>query len=165
MVIAAATDVAVLDGRHIRHGLRAISTIKVVAQDRDDGAVGACADIDPTLARSLDTLSAIAAHQAENAETGAEALLGVRLGSEDQRHQLRGGGTDPSGLASQPGGCPVSIATMCTGHVVWHRSVPMPHRAADMHGEADTVVEDLHRAVGDASLHYLSDQPVGHRYQ
>src|SRR2546421_537105 len=83
----------------------------VVALDRDDGAVGACADIDPTLARSLDTLSAIAAHQAENAETGAEALLGVRLGSEDQRHQLRGGGTDPSGLASQPGGCPVSIAT------------------------------------------------------
>jgi hypothetical protein len=31
MVIAAATDVPVLDRRQIRHGLRAIGTIEVVA--------------------------------------------------------------------------------------------------------------------------------------
>ena len=89
MIIAAATDVAVLDGRRIRHGLWAIGTIEVVAQDRDDGAVGARADVDAALAGGLDTLGAIAAHQAEDAETGAEALLGVRFGVEDQLHQLR----------------------------------------------------------------------------
>jgi hypothetical protein len=92
------TDVAVLDGRHIRHGLRAIGTIQVVAQDRDDGAVGARADIDPALTRSLDAIGAVAAHQTEDAETGAEALLGVRFGGEDQLHQVRCGGTDPGGL-------------------------------------------------------------------
>ena len=79
MVIAATTDVAVLDGRHIRHGLRAIGTIKVVAQDRGDGAVGARTDIDPALTRSLDAIGAVAAHQTEDAETGAEALLGVSI--------------------------------------------------------------------------------------
>ncbi len=87
MVIAAATDVAVLNGRLVRHGLRAIGTVEVVAQDRDDRAVGAGADIDAALAGSLDALSALAAHQAQDAETGAEALFGVRLGSEDQLHQ------------------------------------------------------------------------------
>src|SRR5215475_1283827 len=111
MIIAATTDVAVLDGRHIRHGLRAIGTIKVVAQDRGDGAVGARADIDPALTCSLDTIGAVAAHQPEDAETGAEALLGVRLGSEDQLYEVSGGGTDPGGLASQPGWRPVGVAT------------------------------------------------------
>ena len=79
MVIAAATDVAVLDRRHVRHGLRAIGTIQVVAQDRGDGAVGARSDIDPALTRSLDTLDAVAAHQAEDAETGTEALQPSRV--------------------------------------------------------------------------------------
>src|ERR1700750_2390100 len=98
MVIAAATAVPVLDGRPIRHGLRAIGTIEVVAQDRGDGAVGACTDIDPALTGSLDAIGAVAAHQPEDAEAGAEALLGVRLGDEDHLHQVSGGGTDPGGL-------------------------------------------------------------------
>ncbi len=152
-----------LDGRHIRHGLRAIGTIQVVAQDRDDGAVGARADIDPALTRSLDAIGAVAAHQTEDAETGAEALLGVRFGGEDHLHQVRCGGTDPGGLASQPGWRPVGVATMCARHVVWHSRVPMPHRIADVHGNADTVMENLHCAIGDAGLHHLADQPVGHR--
>lgn len=90
MIIAAATDVAVLNGRRVRHGLWAIGAIEVVAQDRDDGAVGACTDIDTALAGGLDAFSAIAAHQAEDTETGAEALLGVRFGLEDQLHQCGG---------------------------------------------------------------------------
>jgi hypothetical protein len=63
----------VLDGRHIRHGLRAIGTIQVVAQDRGDGAVDARTDIDSALTRSLDTLDAVAAYQAEDAEAGTES--------------------------------------------------------------------------------------------
>ncbi len=97
MVITTATDVAVLDGWRVRHRLWAIGTIKVVAQDRGDGAVGARADIDPALTGSLDTIGAVAAHQTEDAETSPEALLGVRLGGEDQLHQVRGGRTDPGG--------------------------------------------------------------------
>jgi hypothetical protein len=52
MVISAAADVAVLDGRRVGHGLWAIGAIKVVAQDRDDGAVGAGTDVDAALAGS-----------------------------------------------------------------------------------------------------------------
>ena len=111
MVIAAASDVAVLDRRHIRHGLGAIGTIQVVAQDRGDGAVGARTDIDPALTRSLDTIDAVAAYQAENAKTGPEALFRVRLGGEYQLHQMSGGGTDLPSLTSQPGRRPVGVAT------------------------------------------------------
>src|SRR5689334_73343 len=57
-------------------------------------------EVDPALTRSLDTIDAVAAYQAENADTGPEALLGVRLGAEDQLHQVRSGGTDPGSLAS-----------------------------------------------------------------
>jgi hypothetical protein len=81
MVITAATDVSVSDRRHIRHGLRAIGTIEVVAQDRGDGAVGARADIDPALTRSFDTLSAVTAHQAEDTKTGAGCGLAARISS------------------------------------------------------------------------------------
>src|SRR4051794_31134182 len=113
MIITAATDVAVLNGRRVRHGLRAIGAIKVFAQDRDDRAVGARADVDPALAGGLDAFSAIAAHKAEDAETGAEALLGVRFGLQDQLHQPSGCWADLSGLASQPARRPVSIAPVC----------------------------------------------------
>jgi hypothetical protein len=37
MVIAAATDVAVLNGRRGRHGLWAIGAIEIAAQDRGEG--------------------------------------------------------------------------------------------------------------------------------
>jgi len=48
-------------------------------------------------------------------------------------------------------------------HVVRHSRVPVAHRIAGVHSNADTVMEDLHRAVGDAGLHHFADQPVGHR--
>ena len=38
----------------------------------------------------------------------------------------------------------------------------MWHRAVDVYSDADTVMEDLHGAVGDAGLHHLADQAVGH---
>jgi hypothetical protein len=87
-----------------------------------------------------------------------ESLLGVRLGGEDQLRQASCDGTDPGGLAPQPGRRPVGVTTMRARHVVRHRGVPMPHRATDMHSDADTVMEDLHRAVGDAGLQHLADQ-------
>ena len=54
MVVAAATDVAVLNGRLVRHGLRAIGPGRgVVAQDRSDRTVATGANIDAALAGRL----------------------------------------------------------------------------------------------------------------
>jgi hypothetical protein len=108
----------------------------------------------PRWQAGLDTLSAIAAHQAQDAEAGTEPLLGVGLGLEDQLDQSGGGGTDLACLASQPGWRPVGVAAVRARHVLGHRGVPMTQRVVDMRGDADAMVEDLDRAVGDACLHH-----------
>src|SRR5690348_9367194 len=92
MVVAAATDVAVLDRRLVRHRLRAIRPVEVVAQDRDDRTVATRANITATQAGRLDALGAPGAHQSQDAQAGAEALLGMRLGVQDLLDQRRGGG-------------------------------------------------------------------------
>ena len=99
MVVAAATDVAVLNGRLVRHGLRAIGPVEVVAQDRGDRAVATGANIDAALAGRLDAFGALGAHQSQDAEAGAETLFGVRLGMQDLLDQ--GGGDGPITAASR----------------------------------------------------------------
>ncbi|MGG5890809.1 hypothetical protein ACLF3G_27335 [Falsiroseomonas sp. HC035] len=49
-----------------------------------DRAIAAGADIETALAGRLHPASAAAAHQAEDAEAGPEALLGVGLGGHDR---------------------------------------------------------------------------------
>jgi hypothetical protein len=63
MVIAAAANVAVLDGRFVRHLLWPVGSVEVVAQDRDNRAVTTRANIDATLSGRLDALGAPGAHQ------------------------------------------------------------------------------------------------------
>ena len=67
MVVAAATDVAVLDRRLVRHRLRAVGSVEVVAQDRDNRTVATCANIIATQAGRLDALGAPGAHQPQDA--------------------------------------------------------------------------------------------------
>ena len=81
-----------LDRRLVRHGLRAVGPVEVVAQDRDDRAVAASANIEAALTGGLDALAAPGAHQPQDAEAGAEALLGMRLGVQDRLDQGSGGG-------------------------------------------------------------------------
>src|ERR1700758_2897543 len=95
MVVTAATDVAVLNRRLVRHGLRAVRPVEVVAQDRSDRAVAAGANIDAALAGRLDPFGPPGAYQPQDAEAGAEALLGVWLGMQDQLDQGGRGRADP----------------------------------------------------------------------
>jgi hypothetical protein len=163
MIVAAAADVAVLDGRRVGHGLGAIGAIEVVAQDRDDGAIGARADVDAALAGRFDPFGAIAAHQAQDAEARPEALFGMRLGVEDQLDQSGGGWTNPGRLAPQPGRRPIGITPVCARHVIGDGRVPMRLWAAHVRGDADAVMEYLNRAIGDACLDHLADQAMRHR--
>src|SRR5215472_2191363 len=162
MVVTAATNVAVLNVRCVRYGLWTMSAIEVVAQDRNDGTVRAGTDIDAALTGCLDTLRAIAAHQAQDAEAGAEALFRMWLGLEDQLNQTRGGGADPGGLAAQSAERPIGIPSVRARHVVGHSGVAMLEWVAGMRGNADSTMEDLHCAVGNAHFEHFADQPEGH---
>jgi hypothetical protein len=56
VIITAATNVAVLNRRHVGHGLWAMRAIEVVAENRQDRAVTAGPDVDATLAGCFDRL-------------------------------------------------------------------------------------------------------------
>src|ERR1700733_1878770 len=101
MVVAAATNVAVLNGRLVRHRLRAVGPVEVVAQDRRNRAVATGANIDAALAGSLDAFATPGTHQPQDAETGPEALFGMRLGMQDLLNQGRRGWANHRRLTHQ----------------------------------------------------------------
>src|SRR4051794_27236716 len=112
MVVTAATDVAVLNGRLVRHGLRAVSPVEIVAQDRRNRTVATGANIDAALAGCLDAFATPGTHQPQDAEAGPEALFGVRLGMQDLLNQGGRGRADHRRLTHQPCRRPVSVTPM-----------------------------------------------------
>ena len=81
MVVARAADIGVEDrrgigGRRVR-GL----AIELVVEDRAHRAVGQRADLDGARGGGFEAIGAERAHQAHDAEAGAEALFGMRAGA------------------------------------------------------------------------------------
>ena len=74
MVVTAATDVAVLNRRLVRHGLWAVGPVEIVTQDRRNRTVATGANIDATLTSGLDAFATPGTHQPQDAETSPEAL-------------------------------------------------------------------------------------------
>jgi hypothetical protein len=64
--------------------------IEVVLQDRVDRAVGARTDLERPAAGSFEPLAAIDLGEPQDADAGAEALLGVGALSQDDLDQRRG---------------------------------------------------------------------------
>ena len=58
--------------------------IELVVEDRANRAIGQRADLDGARCRRFETHGTVRPHQADDAETGAEALLGVRPALQDQ---------------------------------------------------------------------------------
>jgi hypothetical protein len=66
------------DRRIVRGALMSGTPIEIVGEDRFDRAVGARADVDRPRSRGVQPSAPIGAGEPEDAEAGAEALLGVR---------------------------------------------------------------------------------------
>ena len=106
-------------------------------QDGFDRAVAGRADIIAALAGGLDAHRAVAAREPQNAETSAEALLGVWLRLHDCLDQSYRGGADLGGLSLNPRWRPFGIATVRARHVLGDRGVATPRvgaRVAGPHG-------------------------------
>ena len=99
MVVTATADVLVLDGQLVGDGFGTKRPVQAVAQDRLHRAVGVGTDVHATLAGSLQPLRPVAAHQAQDPQTSAKPLLGVRLGGQDAFDQRDGGRANRLGLA------------------------------------------------------------------
>ena len=101
--------------------------------------------------------------QPQDAEAGAEALLGMGALAQDRGDQRLGGGADRGGLAADLLRGPVGVAPVARRHVVAHRRVAAVRRAAQMRRDALAVVEDLDRLLRRARPDLLAQEPVGHR--
>lgn len=101
--------------------------------------------------------------QAHDAEAGAEALLGVRLGLQDQVDERARARPDPLRLPSDLTGCPSGIPAMARGHVLGHGRVLAVAGGAHVGGNPLAVMEDLDRARRYARPELLLQQPVRDR--
>src|SRR4051812_22733081 len=111
-----------------------------------DGAIsamGAGADLEGPHAGGLDPLCAEGAGQPDDAETGAEALLGMRPFGQDHVAQQKGRGADPAGLGANTVDRPVGVAPMRGRHVLGNGGVLAVPADPAMDGDALAAQEDL----------------------
>src|SRR5882757_3854621 len=83
VVEASPSDIGVPDRLAFRGVLLSVGLVEPMLQNRGDGAVARRTDIVAAVAGGFDPLRAIALLQSQDAETRAEALLGVWLGLHD----------------------------------------------------------------------------------
>ena len=157
-----ATDVAVDYRRPVR-GRCGPLAIEVVLQDRVDGGVGARADLQRPAAGGLEPLGPVALGQPQDADAGAEALLGVRPLAQDDLDECRGVAPDLAGPPLEALRRPVGVAPVARRHVLAHRRVLAVRGRAHVRGDALAAMEHLDRARRDARPHLLAQQRVRHR--
>jgi hypothetical protein len=97
--------------------------IEAFVENRADGAVGSGADLEAAAAGGLEPFCAVLAGQAQDAEAGAEALLGMGPAAQDDLDQGGGVGSDDGGLAPDALVRPAGEG-MCSGTVVWRPRMP-----------------------------------------
>ena len=136
--------------------------LAMVLQDGGDRVVGAGAEHQRAGAGGVDPRRAVAFDQAENADAGAEPLLGMRPRAQDHIGQDGGVVADRGGLAADALMRPVAIAPVRTRHVLGDGGRPMRPGAAAMAGDPLAAMEDLDRGGGDPRLDLLADQLVRH---
>src|SRR4029077_11019457 len=123
MEVTGATDVGVRNRRPVR-GACGPFGFEVVLEDRVDGGERACADLQRPAASRLQSVTTVALDQPDDADGGAESLLGVRTLAHDDLDERCGIAPDLAGLSPDPLWRPVGIAPMARWHVLAHGRVP-----------------------------------------
>src|SRR5260370_31840050 len=127
VVIVLAADVAVLDGIGFGSPLGNEGLVETVLQDRSDGPVARRTDADPTTACGFEASRTVGAYEREDAETGSEALLGVRLGAHDRLVQRDRGRADLLGSGQHARRRPEGVAAMLARPMLAYCSVAVCH--------------------------------------
>ena len=100
--------------------------------------------------------------QAQDADTGAEALFGMRPGAQYAVDQGLGIGAIGRGLAADPFKGPTGVTAVRRGHVFGHRGVAPVAGAAHMRCHPSAFMKDLDRAFGNPRPKLLFGQGMGH---
>jgi len=137
--------------------------VEIVLQNGGDALVGERTDRKGAPRNRLGACRIKAAEQAQHAETGAKALLGMRTVGEHGEHQRFGVDADRARPALEARRRPFGVATMCARHVFGIGVVPTAAIAALMRGDALGAIKHLHGAAGDAQINLSADQRMRHR--
>jgi hypothetical protein len=105
----------VLAHRVLRNGREQGLAVEASLEDGLDAAVAEGLQGEGATAGSFEAIAAVGPSEAEDAQTGAKALLGVRARPQDAIDQLRGGRPGLLGPPQQPAGRPLQVAAMGLG--------------------------------------------------
>src|SRR4029077_5722586 len=136
--------------------------LAAVLQDSGDRGVGPGAEHQRAGAGGINSLGAIALDQTQDADAGAEALLGVGPRAQDDIDEHGGVGAHRLGLVTDALVGPVAIAPVGAGHVLGDSARPMWAQAAAMAGDPFAAMKDLDCRGSDARLDLLADQLMRH---
>src|SRR6516162_9825464 len=109
MVVARLADVGV-EQRDLVDGRWRRTSVELVIEDRAHRAIGQGADLDGSGRGGFEASGAKRPHQADDAQTGAEALFGMRPTLQDQIAKASGGRADRSGSAANAFNGPIGVA-------------------------------------------------------
>src|SRR6266478_2463939 len=163
MVVAGTANVGVVGEQLALPGGSGRPLVEPVLEDRLDRSVGTGADVETAVAGRLQSVGAVLPRQAQDAEAGAVALLGMGPALQDQLGELGGAWTDYRRFTADPLDGPLGIAPVRTRHVFGDRGVPATTGAAQVDGDALASAEQLNGMGGDARFELLADQPVRYR--
>ena len=150
------------DRRTVRGSLLCGVSIELVVEDGTDRSVGERADLDGARRGGLQTCDAERSHQPQDAETGSEALLGVRSLLQDEIAERRGCRADECGIPADAADGPVGVTAMTGGHVVGDGGVLAVAASSHVHGDPLAPDEDLHAAASQPHLDLAAREAVGH---
>src|ERR1700726_1167991 len=148
------------DRRIVRGGFGERPPIEIVGEDRFDRAVGARADIDRPHGGGIEPLLPVGSGEPDDAETSAEALLGMCAFIQDQVAQRGGGRPDRGSILADALDGPAGVAPMTGRHVLWHGRVLVVAAHALMRGDALALVENLDGAGSEARLDLGADEAM-----
>jgi len=162
MVIARAADVFVLDRGRVRGAFWRRLPIELVVENGFDRAVGLGADLYGARRRGFDALEPIGPDKADDAETGAIALLGMRPRLQNLLAQRRRRRADFAGVLANALDGPTGVTPVARWHVIGDRRVLVIAAHPQMHGDALAFAENLDAANGQPRFDLRAREAVGH---
>ena len=149
--------------RHAVRGtlVRGVS-IELVIEDGANRSVGQRADLDGARGSGFQTCDTECSRQAENAEAGSEALLGMRPAIQDEIAQCCRRRPDEGGVSTDTANCPVGVTAMTGGHVIGERGVLAVAAPSYVRSDPLALDKDLNRATGEPHLDFAAREAIGH---
>ena len=135
--------------------------VEIVFEDRFNTLIRTRTNADGALAGGVEAALAIAFAQPHNAQTGAEALLGMRPRGQNGFDHLRSGPARFRGPENEPLGCPFGLGLVSLRPVDSHRAVAPFEGRPLMAGHPFALVEDFNDLRPETDLELLLDQGVG----